>query len=73
MSTSWYDGYAVCPYYISDDRKCKIECTGVSDDSRINWKFKTHAGYKIQIETFCCRKYRNCEVYQMLHEIYEGE
>lgn len=27
----------------------------------------------IQVKTFCCDKYKNCEVYQMLKQIYEGD
>ena len=27
----------------------------------------------IQVKTFCCDKYKNCEVYQMLKQIYEDD
>ena len=73
MATSWYDNYAACPYYIRDDRKSWVECTGIAEDSRLQIRFDTKQDYKVQVETFCCDRYRNCEIYNMLRQIYEED
>lgn len=73
MATSWYDNYAVCPYYLRDDRHSRIECTGIADDCRLLVQFSSDRDYKTQIETFCCNHYQNCEIWNMLRQIYEED
>lgn len=73
MPTKWQDYYANCYYYRNTDSRSQITCQGVADSSSIVWKFRTKADLQIQFRTFCCDKYKNCEVYQMLKKIYESE
>lgn len=70
---SWNKWYAQCPYFQHDDGKKVIECEGVSDASRLSWRFHDTADYSIQIEAFCKDRYKNCEVYRMLEEIHKED
>ena len=73
MATVWYDHYAECPFYLGTDSKKQITCQGVADSSNLCWKFKNRDDLLIQIKTFCCDKYENCEVFQMLKQIHEED
>ncbi len=73
MATNWFDHYAQCPYYRHCDGKKKVICQGVSDGSRLCWEFGNSEDLNIQVKVFCCDKYKNCEVYQMLKQIYEDD
>lgn len=72
MATLWDDSYAKCPFFQRSGIR-KISCTGVFDGTRISWEFDKGEDKVIQIRTFCCDKYQNCEVYRMLESIYEEE
>lgn len=71
MATVWYDHYAQCPYYRHSDCKKTLICQGVADTSTLCWKFDRTEDLLIQVKTFCCDRYKNCEVYQMLKGIYD--
>lgn len=60
-----------CPFYRSDDGKQRIVCEGIAADSSLSWSFVYKRDYKIQLEEFCCKKYRNCEIYNVLNQKYE--
>ena len=70
---SWNKWYAKCPYYVKDDGKKTIECSGVCDGNNLAWRFKKQEDFDIQMETFCKDHYKNCEVFQMLDGIYNEE
>ena len=71
MATVWYDHYAQCPYYQRSDSKKTVTCQGVDDASKLCWRFEQTEDLMIQLKTFCCGRYKNCEVYQMLKGVYE--
>lgn len=71
--SSWYDQYAQCPYYHGTDVKTQITCDGVTDGCKLRWIFASRDHVKIQLKTFCCDRYKNCEVYQLLRQIYEDD
>lgn len=73
MASSWNAQYVQCPYYRNDDNKRRIVCQGVADSSRLAIEFETKSDFKIQMNTFCCKHYKKCEVYGMLEQIYEEE
>lgn len=60
--------YVRCPFFVNDDGKSKIECEGIVDESTIFQKYRNKEDYKIQMKTFCCDRYTNCEVYRVLIE-----
>ncbi len=70
MAASWRDGYVKCPYYLRDNRKNRIVCQGIMDGTDLALTFSDQRDYRIQMDTFCQAKYKNCEVYRMLEEIY---
>lgn len=77
MGTNWLDSYVKCPYYRNANSENRITCQGVADSSQLEWKFtdkkNSKADLSIQLKTFCCDRYQNCEVYQMLRQIYGEE
>ena len=72
MATSWDDSYAQCPFFQRSGSR-KISCSGVFDGTRISWEFDRKEDKDTQMRVFCCGKYKNCEVYRMLKEVYEEE
>ena len=72
MATDWKDSYAECPFFLRSGNR-KIRCSGVFDGTRISWEFDRKDDKDIQMKTFCCEKYHNCEVYRMLREVYEED
>ena len=72
MATDWKDSYAECPFFLRSGNR-KISCSGVFDGTRISWEFDRKDDKDIQMKTFCCEKYHNCEVYRMLREVYEED
>lgn len=70
-SGSYYQVDVRCPFYLTDDGRYKVTCEGISDASRINLRFLRTADYHVQMETFCCRHYDRCEVYQAAMMKYE--
>lgn len=63
-----------CPYYICDDKKRTITCEGFIPGSSVIQRYKRFADQKQQLKLFCCKYYRNCELYRMISaEKYEME
>ena len=74
MSTSRMDKRVLCPFYHQDNaRTQRIICEGLIDKSCIALIYQTKQDYRIQLKTFCCKHYENCEIYQMLMQKYEEE
>ncbi len=65
---SFQQVHVKCPFYRSDDARCKLSCEGVIDGSTLTWSFQNKADLKQQMDIFCCEYYKNCEVYRMLME-----
>lgn len=57
-----------CPFFVDDDGKSWIECEGITNTSVLSQKYQTKEDYKIQMKTFCCDRYTNCELYRVLIE-----
>lgn len=55
-----------CPFYKMDDGRRKISCEGPIDDSRITLTYGQRKDFECQITVFCCKHYKNCEVYRMI-------
>ena len=72
-SGSYKQVYVRCPFYKWDDGQHRITCEGIVEDSSLASIFKRKEDYTAQMTVFCCKYYKNCEVYQMLMEKYEGE
>lgn len=68
---SYLRAFVRCPFFKRDDGKRRIVCEGIMDDSSICLTFRYDNLFKRQVETFCCKKYQNCEVYRMLMEKYK--
>ena len=73
MATVWYDHYAKCPYYRHSDCKKQVICDGLFDGCSLSLRYDKREDLLIQVKTFCCDKYKNCEVHQMLKQIYEDD
>ena len=73
MATVWYDHYAKCPYYKRSDCKKQVTCDGLCDGCSLILRYDRQEDLLIQVKTFCCDKYKTCEVYQMLKQIYEDD
>ena len=77
MSSNYLNPYVQCPFFQYADDSHRITCQGPVEDSDLTWKFKNkktqRMDLRIQMKTFCCDKFQNCEVYQMLRNIYEEE
>lgn len=70
---SFNDVYVRCPFFVNDDGRFKIVCEGITDGSTLSQHFRNKQGYKIQMDTFCCDRYTNCEIYRVLIEKEEYE
>lgn len=55
----------LCPFYKGDENR-KIICEGIVDRSTISLSFGSKTDFDIQVNSFCCARYRYCEVYRML-------
>ncbi|MGM9585141.1 MAG: hypothetical protein ACI3V1_06310 [Faecousia sp.] len=73
MATVWYDHYAKCPYYRHTDGKIQVTCDGLCDECNLILRYENPEDLMIQVKTFCLDRFRNCEVYQMLKQIYEDD
>lgn len=64
---SWKRVHVRCPFYLRDDAKNRrISCEGVVDRSVISITYRRRDDYLQQIDTYCCKHYKKCEVYRML-------
>lgn len=58
-------GAAACPFYLARNER-EIHCEGVFPDSKMVSRFRTRTGCLMQLNTYCCDRFRYCEVYRML-------
>ena len=56
-----------CPYYICDDGKHSITCEGFVQGSNVIQRYRRSQDRHTQMKVFCCRYYRNCELYRMIN------
>ena len=54
-----------CPYYITDTKQT-ITCEGFIRGSSVIQRYNKIADRKQQMRIFCCKHYRNCELYRMI-------
>lgn len=69
---SVYDGWVKCPFYIRLAEQ-SITCEGITDDCVLKTIFKSKKEKTQHLKIFCCNKYKNCEIHQMLEKKYEDE
>ena len=70
-SGSYKQEKVVCPFYKKDSGR-SITCEGIVDHSSVTLSFQFQHLADQQMKVFCCEHYRNCEVYGMLIQKYEG-
>ena len=71
MPSGSYKGKAdaQCPFYkFDDDRKRRIICEGLVDNSTLALTYRQREDYSTQLGVFCCEHFKKCEVYRMLME-----
>lgn len=62
-----------CPFYKYDDGRRRITCEGLVDKSSIALIYLTRGDFDTQLGVFCCKHYKNCEVFRILIQKYEEE
>lgn len=67
-SGSFWQADVQCPFYQYDDGRRRITCEGILDKGILTLTFRTRNDFETQIGKFCCRYYKNCEIYRMLME-----
>ena len=72
-SGSFMQAYVLCPFYKYDDGKRRITCEGIVEDSSLAITFRDKADFNTQVAIFCCKNYKNCEVFRMLEEKYKED
>lgn len=70
---SWLRSEVQCPFYRFDDGKRKIVCEGITERGNISQGFGNKRDFLIQVRTFCCNHYKNCEIYNLLMNIYKDD
>lgn len=66
MSSTNKAGGILCPFYRYHN-KIVIGCEGFTDACTINAHFDNQDAHDIQLNVFCCGKYKNCEIYRMVY------
>ena len=54
-----------CPYYITDTKQT-ITCEGFIRGSSVIQRYNKIADRKQQMKIFCCKYYKNCELYRTI-------
>lgn len=62
-----------CPFYKFDDGKRRITCEGLVEDSSVALIYRKKRDFTAQVDVFCCKHYKRCEIYQALMKKYEEE
>lgn len=70
MPTTYKDVDVKCPFFKELTKKA-ISCEGLTDDSTIKLCFAAPKSKDLQLEVFCNKKYKYCEIYTMLEKKYE--
>ena len=77
MASNYLNPYVNCKYFKTADDSNRVTCRGPVEKSSLIFRFDDNntkkQDLKIQMKTFCCDKFENCEIYQMLKKIYEEE
>ena len=64
--------YVICPFFRKDDQNGRrIVCEGITTGSTIEQRFGSEADYRLHLEVFCCDRFRNCEICEILLKNYE--
>lgn len=70
MAKQINDGNVECPFFLNCGRKT-ISCEGITDDSKIYLSFTLVTNRNQHLNLFCTKRYKNCEIYNMLEKKYE--
>lgn len=70
-SGSYIQIFVLCPFYKRDDGRRRIVCEGIVEDSNVSLSYRYDKQFRQQMEIFCCKDYKKCEVYRMLMEKYQ--
>lgn len=78
MPTSRTDTKVGCPFYQYDEcenryKGYRIVCEGLIPKSSLQNVYDCKADYLIQLNTFCCKHYKKCEINRMLNRKYDEE
>jgi len=60
----------MCPFYRREEGRT-IRCDGITDDSWVTLTFRSKRRKHQQMEIFCCRDYRKCELFRAAVERFE--
>lgn len=70
MSTTYKDVDVLCPFF-REQKVQGISCEGLTEDSILKLCFNSPNSKCLHMKVFCQRKYKNCEIYEMLEKKYE--
>ena len=70
MPTMFDDVDAICPFFRNSEQR-KIVCDGITDECTTQLMFIKREARDLHRKVFCNRKYKNCEVFQVLERINE--
>ena len=65
---SYLQQEVICPFYTYDDGRRKIICEGFTDRCAVDLRWRFHTDQVLHLQTFCCKKYKKCEIYRMVME-----
>lgn len=69
MSGSYWDAVVRCPFFRNAERRQgKIRCEGLTEKSNVVLQYHQRQQMDVQIHTFCCDRYENCEIYHAIME-----
>lgn len=75
MPESYNAQNVLCPFYRWDSsKKKKIACEGLVNSSTVQLSYQEHDEFNKQMEIFCFKNYKKCEIYRMIYALkYEEE
>ena len=74
MTGSYYKWEVKCPFFKRDINRHKIACEGLVEKSNVVLAYNYEKDFKCQMQNYCCKNYKMCEVYRMIIEAkYEDE
>lgn len=72
-SGSFYQVDVQCPFYKWDDGKRRITCEGLVENSSVALLYTRKQDFVCQIEGYCCKNYKYCEIYRAKMGQYEED